>query len=207
MASFLSYASAAFGLGAALGAAPGPVQVLLLSEATRGGARRGFRAMAGANGTFAVLLVALAAGLSVLAPTGAALRALKIAGGAFLVFIALDAFRAAAAGPADDAGARRGLAPAQRGVLAVLVNPAVWIFLATSASALFADATRSGGRGFSLGTAAAMLVGIFVVDGCTVVLAATGRKRLEERVLRWLGMGLAAVLAALGVLLITQGIA
>ena len=161
--------------------------------------------MAGANATFGVLLIALAAGLSVLAPTGAALRALKIAGGVFLLLIAADAYRAAAAGSAGDDGPRRGLAPTPRGILAVLVNPGAWIFLATSASALFADATRSGGRTLAFATAAAMLGGIVVIDGSTVLLGATGRKRLQERALRWVGFVLATVLAGLGVLLIVQG--
>jgi threonine/homoserine/homoserine lactone efflux protein len=205
VASFLSHAGAAFGLGAALGAAPGPVQVLLLSESARGGARRGLRAMLGANLTFGVLLVALSAGLSLFAPAGAALRTLEIVGGAFLLFIAADAFRAARVRPPVDVAPRGGLAPAHRGVLAVLVNPGAWIFLATSASAFFAEATRTGGRSFALGTAAAMLAGIAAIDGSTVLLAATGRKRLEERALRWVGMTLAGVLATLGVALVVRG--
>jgi threonine/homoserine/homoserine lactone efflux protein len=89
----LSLMLSAFGLGAALGALPGPVQFVLVTEASRGGLRRGFTAMAGANGMFGGLLVALAAGLSFAAPTGTVLRVLKVIGGAFLLFVAADAVR------------------------------------------------------------------------------------------------------------------
>ena len=52
---------AAFGLGLALGTSPGPVQLLLFTEASRGGVGRGLRVMAGANATFGLMLLALAA--------------------------------------------------------------------------------------------------------------------------------------------------
>jgi threonine/homoserine/homoserine lactone efflux protein len=79
---------AAFGLGVALGASPGPVQLLLFSEASRGGAGRGLRAMAGANATFGLMMLLLAAGLSSLEPGETFLRVVKVIGGAFLVFLA-----------------------------------------------------------------------------------------------------------------------
>ena len=84
---------AAFGLGVALGASPGPVQLLLFSEASRGGAGRGLRAMAGANATFGLMMLLLAAGLSSLEPGDTFLRVVKVIGGAFLVFLAVDAIR------------------------------------------------------------------------------------------------------------------
>jgi len=74
----------AFFLGIALGTSPGPVQLLLFSEASRGGVGRGLRAMAGANGTFGVMLLLLAAGLSSLEPGPTFLRTVRVIGGAFL---------------------------------------------------------------------------------------------------------------------------
>src|SRR5690349_14031584 len=90
----VSHAAAGLGVGIALAGAPGPVQALLLAESVRGGVGRGFRAMAGANLTFALLLVCLALGLSVRPPTGVGLRALRVAGGALLLALAIDGFRA-----------------------------------------------------------------------------------------------------------------
>ena len=102
----ISPALAGLGLGIALAGAPGPVQAVLLSEALRGGTGRGFRAMAGANLTLGVLLVALALGVSVAAPSGTALRLLKVVGGALLVFFGLDGFLRAGASAQSGAQAR-----------------------------------------------------------------------------------------------------
>ncbi len=81
---------AALGLGLALASAPGPVQAVLLAESVRGGTARGLRALAGANATFGLLLVTLALGLSIAVPGGFLLRALEVAGGAFLIWLTVD---------------------------------------------------------------------------------------------------------------------
>ena len=197
--------ASAFGLGATLGLLPGPVQFILLTEATRGGVRRGFAAMAGANGTFGVLLFSLAAGLALLAPGAVLLRALKLAGGVFLLYLAVDAFLAWRRGAGSDTEDASSRTPFVRGVFAVLLNPGAWIFLATTASALFASAVDSGGRPFAMLTAVAMLAGVSLVDGSMVLLGG-GVRRFELRVAHWLTPILAVGLAVFGVLLIVAGI-
>jgi homoserine/homoserine lactone efflux protein len=197
--------ASAFGLGATLGLLPGPVQFILLTEATRGGFRRGFAAMAGANGTFGLLLFSLAAGLALLAPGAGVLRALKLAGGVFLLYLAYDAFAAWRRGSAGDADGSTARTPFLRGVFAVLLNPGAWVFLATTASALFASAVETGGRSLAMGLALAMLAGVSFVDGSMVLLGG-GVRRFELRVARWLTPVLAAGLAVFGVLLIVQGV-
>ena len=201
----LSHPLTALGLGAALGAAPGPVQVLLLGESARGGVRRGLKAMAGANGTFGALLLLLAAGVALERPSGWFLRTIRIAGGLVLVLIAVSTVLEARRGAGGD-DARPRLPPAARGVLAVLVNPGALIFLATSASALLAGAEGAGGRAFAFVTAAAMLVGVMVVDATTVLLAAGGSRLLRDRGRLLLGVVLACGLAAIGGWLLLQGL-
>ncbi|HWD73335.1 MAG TPA: LysE family transporter [Actinomycetota bacterium] len=159
----LSILLSAFGLGLVLASSPGPVQAVLLAESARGGGRRGFAAMLGANATFAALLVALAAGLALVAPSGTAARFIRLGGGLFLLALAADTWRSATRQRVDVA--RRGLPPTPRGVLAVLLNPGAWIFLGTTAAALMADALRHGGRSFALLTAAAMTAGVAAVEG------------------------------------------
>jgi L-lysine exporter family protein LysE/ArgO len=200
----LSHPAAAIGLGAALGAAPGPVQVLLLGESARGGVRRGFKAMAGANGMFAVLLFALAAGVALNPPSGWALRAIQLIGGGVLIFIAVSTVLEARRGPVTD-DTRPRLPPFMRGVLAVLFNPGALIFLATSASALLAGAADVGGRAFAFATAAAMVVGVMMVDATTVLVGAGGSRLLSDRGRLILAVVLAAGLAAIGGWLIFQG--
>ena len=185
----LSHVATGFGLGIALGVSPGPVQILLLTEAARGGLGRGFRAMLGANGTFLVLLLLLAAGVTAIAPSGTAIRVLEVAGGLFLLLIALDAARDVVRGEdvrrAEQAAERaresraRGAAvmahPTTRGVLAVLLNPGSWLFLATTGSALIADAASDGGRPAAVVTAVALMAGVSVMDGITVLLGGGAR--------------------------------
>jgi threonine/homoserine/homoserine lactone efflux protein len=196
---------AGLGLGVALAGAPGPVQAVLLAESVRGGAARGFRAMAGANLTFAALLAALALGLSVAPPSGPLLRVLKLAGGALLIWLAIDGLRSG--GEIEAASAdRRSVPPVVKGALAVLINPGAWLFLGTAATSLFAAATQSGGRGAALLAAAALVFGLALGDGAVVLLGGLGLRRAGDRVGMWIRRVLALVLAGLGVWLLIQGV-
>ena len=201
----LGHPAAAFGLGIALGTSPGPVQLLLFSESSRGGVGRGLRAMAGANGTFGAMLLLLALGLSSLEPGPGFLRVVRVIGGSFLVFLAVDALRENRTAEVHDAE-RAGRHPTVRGVIAVLVNPGAYVFLATTATALLADATDDGGRALALLTALALLAGVSLMDSTMVVLGA-GAHRVSDRSLRILGDALALGLGALGVWLVIRGIA
>lgn len=213
-----SHVATAFGLGIALGVSPGPVQILLLTEAARGGVGRGFRAMLGANGTFLVLLLLLAAGVTALSPGAGAIRVLEVVGGAFLLLIARDAAREvlrgedvrkaeAAAQRARDARARGAAMlahPTTRGVVAVLLNPGSWLFLATTGSALIASAAEDG-RGAAILTAIALMAGVSVMDGITVLLGG-GSSLLTGRAGRWIRLGLTILLGAIGVVFLVRGI-
>jgi threonine/homoserine/homoserine lactone efflux protein len=200
----LSIPLAAFGLGVALGASPGPVQLLLFSEASRGGAGRGLRAMAGANATFGLMMLLLAAGLSSLEPGETFLRVVEVIGGAFLVFLAVDAIREGRRPQVVD-DPRGGLHPSVRGIVAVLLNPGVYVFLATTGTAVVASAVDEGGRGLAVVTVVALLVGVSLMDSAMVLLGA-GAHRVNERFLRILSDVLAVAMGALGVWLVVRGI-
>jgi len=221
----LSHALTGFGLGIALGVSPGPVQILLLTESARGGIGRGFRAMLGANGTFLVLVLLLAAGVSAVSPGGTAIRILQVAGGAFLLLIAVDAARDVLRGEdvreareaADrvrreaQTGGRRSRAavmahPTTRGVVAVLLNPGSWLFLATTASALVADAVDDGGRATAFVTVIALMAGVSVMDGITVLLGG-GSTLLAGRAGKWIRLALTLLLGTIGVVFLVRGIA
>jgi threonine/homoserine/homoserine lactone efflux protein len=196
--------AAAFGLGVALGTSPGPVQLLLFSEASRGGVGRGLRAMAGANATFGAMLLLLATGLSSLEPGETFLRVVQVVGGAFLVFLAIDALREHRRPEAADAP-QATLHPTVRGVIAVLLNPGAYVFLATTATALVADAASEGGRALAFVTVAALLSGVSLMDSGMVLLGA-GAHRVSPRSLRILSDLLAVALGALGIWLVVRGL-
>jgi threonine/homoserine/homoserine lactone efflux protein len=180
------------------------VQLLLFSEASRGGAGRGLRAMAGANATFGAMMLVLAAGLSSLEPGETFLRVVRVIGGAFLVFLAVDAIRESRR-PQVVETARGGIHPGVRGIVAVLLNPGVYVFLATTGAAVVASAIEEGGRGLAVVTVLALLVGVSLMDSAMVLLGA-GAHRVSVRFLRILGDVLAIAMGALGVWLIVRGI-
>jgi threonine/homoserine/homoserine lactone efflux protein len=196
-------------LGAALGAAPGPVQLLILSETAKGGLSRGFRVMLGANGTLLVVMLVLALGFSTLEPSDMTIAALRVVGGAFLVWLAsqeLRTLRAHVLGapPADGRAAKLG--PTARGIFFVIVNPGAWVFFATTASAVMAEATAAGGRDVAFATALAMTLGVSLTDFGSALVGTGSRAVLGDRGLTWLRVGLAVVLLAIGVGFVLQGL-
>ena len=98
------------------------------------------------------------------------------------------------------------LGPTAKGVAAGLLNPGAWIFFATTASALIANATSDGGTGAALAAAVAMAIGVSCSDLTFTILGSGGRRLFGERGLRWIRMGLAALLVVIGVAFVTQAI-
>jgi threonine/homoserine/homoserine lactone efflux protein len=204
-----SHIGAAFALGFALGAAPGPIQLLILTETAKRGFTGGLRVMVGANGTLFVVMIALAFGFSSLTPSEGALRLLRIVGGGFLIFLAVDELRNLAretAGGVDRSPPDPRLGPTLRGIMGVLVNPGAWIFFATTASALIADATADGGRDAALAVAVAMTVGVSLSDFLFTLLGSGGHAVFGERGLRWIRTALCLGLGAIGVVFVLQGV-
>jgi threonine/homoserine/homoserine lactone efflux protein len=147
--------------------------------------------------------VVLAAGLSSIDPGPTFLSVIRVVGGGFLVFLAIDALREnRRRRPVHEAPT--GLHPAVRGIVAVLLNPGAYVFLATTGTAVVADAAHDGGRGLAFLTVVALLAGVSLMDSGMVLLG-TGARRVSERALRILGDVLALALGALGVWLIVLG--
>ena len=160
--------------------------------------------MAGANATFGLLMLLLAAGLSSLEPVETFLRVVKVIGGAFLMFLAFDATRESRR-PHEVEETRKGLHPAVRGIVAVVLNPGVYVFLATTGTAVVASAVDQGGRGLAVVTVVALLLGVSLMDS-TMVLLGAGAHRVSDRFLRILSDVLAVAMGALGVWLVVRGI-
>jgi threonine/homoserine/homoserine lactone efflux protein len=199
----------AFALGAALGAAPGPVQLLILSETTRHGIGAGFRVMLGANGMLFVVLATLALGFSTVEPSPGVVRGLRVTGGVFLVVLAVNELRALRQEPDGDRpsdGRLASLGPTTRGVVLVLVNPGAWIFFATTASAVMADASADGGRDTALLAAVARTLGVSLTDFGSALVGTGTRAVLGERALAGVRTALSFLLLAIGVAFVVQGV-
>lgn len=197
----------AFALGAALGAAPGPVQLLILNETARHGIGQGFRVMLGANGMLFFVLATLALGFSTVEPSPELVRGLRIVGGSFLVYIAVNELRGlrreSVGATVEPTGSRLG--PSVRGVVLVIVNPGAWIFFATTAAAVMAEASADGGRDVALLTAVAMTLGVSLTDFGSALVGTGSRALLGERALLWVRVGLSVLLLAIGVAFVVQG--
>jgi threonine/homoserine/homoserine lactone efflux protein len=205
--SWTSHVAPAFALGFALGAAPGPVQLLILTETAKRGFSGGVRVMAGANGTLFLVLVALAFGFSSLAPGEGVLRGLRVVGGGFLIYLAAEELRRLRAEVKDpQSGAIGTMGPTMRGVVSVILNPGAWIFFATTASAVIGDATANGGRDAALAAAVAMTIGVSASDFTFTALGSGGRRLVGDRGLKWIRAALSAGLAAIGIAFILQGL-
>jgi threonine/homoserine/homoserine lactone efflux protein len=206
-------AAGAFALGFALGAAPGPVQVLILSETAKRGLGGGLRVMLGANLTLLAILVVLALGFASVEPGDAVLRVLRVVGGLFLVWLGTTELRsirreamADAASPAVTSRTVR-LGPTGKGIVSVLLNPGAWIFFATTASAVIVNATTHGGTADAVVAVVAMAVGVSCSDLTFTVLGSGGRKLFGDRGLLWIRTGLAALLIAIGAAFVWRGAA
>lgn len=198
----------AFALGFALGAAPGPVQLLILSQTARRGLAGGLLVMLGANATTLVILLALAFGLSALEPSPGVLRALRTVGGGFLVAVAVVELRSLGGRFAvPDAPVRSDRwGPTAVGAFSVLVNPGAWLFFATTASAVLATAATDAGRTAAIVTAVAMVGGVSTSDLLFSVVGSGGRRLLGERGVGWIRAGLAVALLIVGAMFVVQGL-
>jgi threonine/homoserine/homoserine lactone efflux protein len=203
-----SHVVPAFALGFALGAAPGPVQLLILSQSAQRGFGGGVRVMLGANLTLYAVLLALALGLSAASPSDAVLRVLRTSGGVVLVWIATNELRAIwRPRPPESLPSRlRSLGPTQMGILMVVLNPGAWIFFATTASTVLADAATDDGRTAAVLAATAMAVGVSASDFAFTLLGSGGHHLFGERGLRWIRTGLAGLLAGIGLVFVIQGL-
>jgi threonine/homoserine/homoserine lactone efflux protein len=189
-------------LGLGAGLAPGPLMAVVIRATLEGGFAAGARVACGPLVTdlpIVVFAVLLAAELP-----DAALGALGIAGGLFVLYLGVEALRdlpapleAAAGAPAPAAGALR------RGALVNLLSPHPWVFWITVGAPILGDAGPAG--------AIAFLVPFYLLlIGAKVVLAA-GLGAGRERLVRGRGYTLAlraagALMLVAGVLLIVEGI-
>jgi threonine/homoserine/homoserine lactone efflux protein len=86
-----------------------------------------------------------------------------------------------------------------------VLNPGVYVFLATTGTAVVASAVDQGGRGLAVVTVVALLLGVSLMDSAMVLLGA-GAHRVSDRFLRILSDVLAVAMGALGVWLVVSGI-
>jgi threonine/homoserine/homoserine lactone efflux protein len=190
-------------LGIGAGVAPGPLLAVVIRATLEGGFAAGARV---AMGPFLTDLpiIAFAALLAAALPAHA-LAGLGIAGGAFLVWLGVEALReapapapiATAAGPGEAGASAAAAASFRRGAVVNLLNPHPWVFWIAVGVPILGDGTTTEAAVF-LVAFYLMLVGSKLV---VAALLAAGRERLLR------GRGYRYALRGSGVLLLAAGIA
>jgi threonine/homoserine/homoserine lactone efflux protein len=184
-------------LGIGAGVAPGPLLAVVIRATLEGGFGAGARV---AMGPFLTDLPIIAfAALLAAALSEEALAALGIAGGAFLVWLGVEALREAPVPVEAAAGATAASAAGslRRGAVVNLLNPHPWVFWIAVGVPILGDGTAAEAAVF-LVAFYAMLVGSKLV---VAALLAAGRERLLR------GTGYRWALRGSGVLLIVAGVA
>ena len=189
-------------LGLAAGLTPGPLLGLVLTQTLRHGAREGCKVAFSpliTDAPIVALSLALAARAAELRPL---LGMISLAGGAFVLYLAWDAFHSA---PLD---AQPQLATARswvKGILTNLLSPHPWLFWMTVGAAVLAKALAQSGW-----VAAAFLFGFYLLLIGSKVLVAllAGRSRalLSGRWYRVVLRALSVLLALLALLLFRDGL-
>ncbi len=191
---------AVFGLAA--GFAPGPLLALVLARSVRYGAREGVKvAVAPLVSDPPIILLAVVIFARV-ATTDAILGAVALAGGGFLVYLAVEIVRAPPA-PGRDRPGRAG--SLLRGVAANLLNPHPYLFWMTVGAPTVISARAAGGAA-PAGFLAAMYGCLIGAKVLVAVAGGQGRAHLAGRSYVFILRLLAAALAAIGLLSVWDGL-
>lgn len=150
---------------------PGPIVTLVISTAATRGVRAGLITVAGTSTGNAVLLAAIAVGLSwVLSHAAALFDALRWVGALYLVWLGVQAWRHAGQPTPAEPAARVHF---WRGVLVALSNPKTIAFF-TAFLPQFLDPQLPAARQLIVMCAVSVLLAV-VTDGCWALLAGSGR--------------------------------
>jgi threonine/homoserine/homoserine lactone efflux protein len=189
-------------LGFSAAASPGPFQAFLLARASRVGIRRTLP-LALAPLVSDVPIVALVLLALSRVPEGF-LRALEVAGGALLLWLARGSWRATGKATPSAPPAGDGAGAFLQAVLVNATGPGPWIFWSTVCGPILSEAWRAGTAG-----AIAFLVGFYamLVGGKAALVAVFGLAgRIGPRTARALGLASAALMAGMGALQLWRGL-
>lgn len=184
-------------IGVAVAAPVGPIGLLCINRTLTAGFAAGLATGLGAATADAAYGAVAAFGLAALGgAVSAAGDGLRLAGGLFLLYLGVRAFRKAPPAPAAQAGATGLVGGYLTSVVLTLVNPATIL----SFAAIFAGLGLAGTGGFA--NAAALVAGVFLGSAAWwLFLSAAGtiaRRRLPPGALRWINRLSGVIFAGFG---------
>ena len=184
-------------IGVAVAAPVGPIGLLCINRTLTAGFAAGFATGLGAATADAAYGAVAAFGLAALGgAVSAAGDGLRLAGGLFLLYLGVRAFRKVAPARAAQAGATGLVGGYLTSVVLTLVNPATIL----SFAAIFAGLGLAETGGFA--NAAALVAGVFLGSAAWwLFLSAAGaiaRRRLPPAALRWINRLSGVIFAGFG---------
>jgi threonine/homoserine/homoserine lactone efflux protein len=198
----LAALASGFLLGLSCGLAPGPLLMLVLSQTLRHGTREGCKVAVAPLLSDAPIIILTWLLVSRAAHYQAALAALSLAGGLFVIYLAFDSFRPV---PMENRGGESRPQSWFKGGLVNLLSPHPWLFWMTIGAATLARTTA-----VSTWAAAAFLLAFYAcLIGSKLLLAlVSGRCRnlLSSRAYALVLKSLGLLLALFGAILIRDGI-
>ena len=194
---------------AAVALAPGPDMMFVLGQTLAGGARRGWAAAMGIYCGAAVHILLAALGVAaLLAAEPGLFTALRLAGGAYLLWLGVQALRAAWAGL--PAGVPSGVAPGRvmlQGALTNLTNPKVALFFLAFLPQ-FVDPAPGRAAGWVQMLILGPVLPLVSVPVFAVLIAGAARAAAflsrSARVARWLNGVAGAIFLGLGARLVAS---
>ena len=191
-----------FLLGLPCGLAPGPLLTLVLTQSLRHGWREGCKVALAPLVTDAPIILLALVLASRVAEYQKALGTLSIAGGLFVLYLAVDTIRPARAVTEVSESRPKSLF---KGVLANLLNPNPWLFWTTVGAATLAKAIAASwlAAGVFLGVFYFLLVGSKVV---LALVAGGSREILKGRMYRVIMLTLGLLLVVFALLLLHDGV-
>jgi len=193
--------TSAFLLGLSAGLAPGPLMTLVIAQSLRHGPREGCKTALAPLLTDAPIIALTLVLVTRLAELHRVLGALSLAGGVFVLYLAVDTFRPARVETDAPAAAPRAWL---QGVLTNLLNPHPWLFWLTVGAATLARTIAESwlAAGAFLGVFYLLLVGSKVL---LALIVGRSREFLNGRPYRLILQCLGALLAGFAVLLLRDG--
>ena len=189
-------------LGLSCGMAPGPLMTIVVAQSLRHGWREGCKVALAPLITDAPIIAIAAAVASRAAEMQRVLGALSIAGGLFVLYLAVDTARPhrLQAQPVD-------VRPKSllRGTLANVLSPNPWLFWMTVGAATLAKAVAAS---WLAATVFLVLFYVLLIGSKMVLSVAVGKSRhfFEGRLYQYTMRTLGALLAVFGLLLLVDGV-
>jgi len=191
-----------FGIAVLLAMAPGPDNLFVLMQSALWGPRAGMFVVLGLCTGLIGHTLAVAVGLAaIFAASQAAFTVLKLAGAAYLVYLAWGAFRARANTGLEEKPPRQSPGSLyRRGIIMNLTNPKVSLFFLA-----FLPQFTSPGRGSvavqTLGLGLLFILATLLVFGCVALFSGAFGALLQrsERAQRWLNRAAGTVFLGLAV--------